>query len=101
MFELWEDNVSSLLSIVKEFLVDVWESSKLRQYSDNTCLDPQPNSSRWDLGQDGELWNGRNGKSMVHVSCAIPVMRLVYVHVFVLMVNVCIPVNLSTNKLWS
>ena len=24
---------------------------------------PQPNSSGWDLGQDGKLWNGRNGRS--------------------------------------
>ena len=28
--ELWEDDFSSLLSIVKEFIVDVWESRKLR-----------------------------------------------------------------------
>ena len=58
--ELWEDDFSSLLSIVKEFIVDVWES---RLYGANICSDPQPNSSGWDLGQDGKLWNGRNGKS--------------------------------------
>ena len=23
----------------------------------------QPNSSGWDVGQDGKLWNGRNGRS--------------------------------------
>ena len=28
--ELWEDDFSSLLGIVKEFIVDVWESRKLR-----------------------------------------------------------------------
>ena len=28
--ELWEDDFSSLLSIVKEFIVDVWESRKLK-----------------------------------------------------------------------
>ena len=28
--ELWEDDFSSLLCIVKEFIVDVWESRKLR-----------------------------------------------------------------------
>ena len=55
--ELWEDDFSSLLSIVKEFIVDVWES---RLYGENACLGPQPNSSGWDLGQDGKLWNGRN-----------------------------------------
>ena len=61
--ELWEDDFSSLLSIVKEFIVDVWESRKLRLYGENICSDPQPNSSVWDLGQDGKLWNDRNGKS--------------------------------------
>ena len=30
--ELWEDDFSSLLSIVKEFIVDVWESRTLRLY---------------------------------------------------------------------
>ena len=30
---------------------------------DNTCPGPQPNSLGWDLGQDGKLWNGRNGRS--------------------------------------
>ena len=28
--ELWEDDFSSLFSIVKEFIVNVWESRKLR-----------------------------------------------------------------------
>ena len=58
--ELWEDDFGSSLNIVKEFLVDVWEC---RKYGDNTCPGPQPNSSGWDLGQDGKLWNGRNGRS--------------------------------------
>ena len=37
-----------------------WES---RLYGENACLGPQPNSSGWDLGQDGKLWNGRDGSS--------------------------------------
>ena len=61
--ELWMDNFGSLLSIAKDFLVDVWESRKLKLYGDNTCPGPQPNSSGWDFGKDGELWNGRNGRS--------------------------------------
>ena len=59
--ELWEDDFSSLFS--KEFIVDVWESRKLRLYGENAYPGPQPNSSGWDLGQDGKLWNGRNGRS--------------------------------------
>ena len=27
------------------------------------CPGPHPNSSGWDFGQDGKLWNGRNGRS--------------------------------------
>ena len=38
-------------------------SRKLKLYCDNTCPGPQPNTSRWDLGQDGKLWNARNGRS--------------------------------------
>ena len=38
--ELWEDDFGSLLSIVKEFLVDVWESRKLKLYGDNTSWPP-------------------------------------------------------------
>ena len=31
--ELWEDDLSSLFSAVKVFIVDVWESRKLRLYA--------------------------------------------------------------------
>ena len=55
--ELWEND------FVKEFIVDVWESRKLRLYGENVCPGPQPNSLGWDLGQDGKLRNGRNGRS--------------------------------------
>ena len=57
--ELWEDNFGSLLSIVKEFLVDVWESRKLKLYDDNACPAPQSDSSGWDLGQDGKCGRER------------------------------------------
>ena len=40
--ELWEDYFS-LLQL--KFLVDVWESRKLRLYGENGCPGPQPNSS--------------------------------------------------------
>ena len=49
--ELWED-FSSWLSIRN----NVWESRRLRLYGERA-------SSGWDLGQDGKLWNGRNGRS--------------------------------------
>ena len=55
--------IKRFIIVVKEFIVDVWESRKLRLYGENACPGPQPNSSGWDLGQDGKLWNGRNGRS--------------------------------------
>ena len=55
--ELWENDFSSLL------LVDVWETRKLKFYGNNAYPGPQPNFSGWDLGQDGKLWNSRNGRS--------------------------------------
>ena len=36
---------------------------KLVLYGDNACPGVQPNYSGWDPGQDGKLWNGRNGMS--------------------------------------
>ena len=51
-----------MLSIVKEFLVDVWKTRQLKLYGDNVCSGPQPNYSGWDLGQDCKLWNGRSSE---------------------------------------
>ena len=34
----------------------------LEIYNYYACPGPQPNSSGWDLGQDGKLRNGRSGK---------------------------------------
>ena len=38
--ELWEDGFGSLRSVVKEFLVDVCESRKLKIYGVNACPGP-------------------------------------------------------------
>ena len=35
----------------------------LNCYGENACPSHQPSSSGWDLGQDGKLWNGTNGRS--------------------------------------
>ena len=52
-----------MLTVVKEFIVDVWELRKLKLYGKDACPGPQSDSSGWDQGQDGEFSNGRNGKS--------------------------------------
>ena len=35
----------------------------LDYYGENACPGPQPNSSGWNLSQNGMLWNDRNGRS--------------------------------------
>ena len=35
--ELWEQNFKSLLRLVKEFIVNVWEVRKQKLYGDDTC----------------------------------------------------------------
>ena len=36
--ELWECDFDQLLSLVKEFVVDVWEARKQKLYGDDSCL---------------------------------------------------------------
>ena len=52
--ELWEDNFSSMLDLVKDDMVDVWELRKARLYDENLRV-PQSqcqNSS----GEQGGCW---------------------------------------------
>ena len=54
--EHWEKNFKSLLFLVKECIVDVWEVRKQILYGDDTCPShPQPQSSVGDLGVSLEL----------------------------------------------
>ena len=49
--ELWaQKDFSYLLTVVKEFIVEVWE---LRKYCKEACPGPQSDFSGWDWGQDG------------------------------------------------
>ena len=38
-------------------------TKKIVSLFDDACPGTQANSLGWDLGQDGEFWNGRNGRS--------------------------------------
>ena len=51
-----------LLTVVKEFIVGMWELRKLKFYGKDARPGSQPDSSGWDRGGDGEFSNGRNGK---------------------------------------
>ena len=35
--ELWEENISALLSLVKRFIVNLWEVQKIKPYGNNSC----------------------------------------------------------------
>ena len=35
--ELWEENFEDTLTLVKEFIVDVWELRKQKLYGEDTC----------------------------------------------------------------
>ena len=84
--ELWEDYFSSLCVIVKELIVDVRESKKLRLIGDNTCLEPSLTL--------------RGGILVKMVSCGligmarvvgwdIPLMGLLYV-LFLMLICTCV-----------
>ena len=61
--ELWvQKDFSYLLTVVKKFIVDMWELRKLKLYGKDACPGPQFDSSGWDQGHDGKFSNGRNSK---------------------------------------
>ena len=49
--ELWEQNFKSLLRLVKEFIVNVWEVRKQKLYGDDSC--PNQIQSQSSLGGQG------------------------------------------------
>ena len=61
--ELWvEKDFSYLLTVVREFIVGMWELRKLKLYGKDACPGSQSDSSGWNQGQDGEFSKGGNDK---------------------------------------
>ena len=61
--ELWEQNFKSLLCLVKEFVVNVWEVTKQILYGDDSCPNQlQSQSSPWGLGGAAGVEGQRDGK---------------------------------------
>ena len=100
--ELWEQNFKSLLRLVKEFIVNVFEVRKQKLYGDDSCPNQlQSQSSPGGLGvatgvegqRDGEFWDGdfREGK-LYCVCCAC--------RVSVAVRNVCVDASARTMYLW-
>ena len=70
--ELWEDDFSSMLDLVKDYIVDVWELRKARLYDENLSV-PQSqcqNASEelGDVGGSGRL-RCLHGKVDITISC--------------------------------
>ena len=64
--ELWEKNFSALLSLVKKFIVDVWEARKFKLYGNNSCLSKlsSQHSAENPAGTQGKL----AGKSLLYAN---------------------------------
>jgi len=60
--ELWTENFDSMLALVKEYIIDVWEVRKVKLYGDPCSTQPQSQSSAGDP-RDGTVIGGqRRGK---------------------------------------
>ena len=58
--ELWEEHFDSLLSLVKDYVVDIWVARKIKLYGDDSS---QSQSSTGDLGEVTGI-EGQSGKNM-------------------------------------
>ena len=58
--ELWEEHFDSLLPLVKDYVVDIWEARKIKLYGDDSS---QSQSSTGDLGEFTGI-EGQSGKNM-------------------------------------
>ena len=60
--ELWMENFDSMLALVKEYIIDVWEVRKVKLYGEPCSTQPQSQSSAGDP-RDGTVVGGqRRGK---------------------------------------
>ena len=76
--ELWEYDFDDLLSLVKEYVVGVWDVRKQKLYGDNLCP-----SQLQSLAEDLQL-AGVRGKWMVSYVPQVREVRIcLYVHVYV------------------
>ena len=63
--ELWEENFSALLSLVKRFIVDVWEARKIKLYGNDSCPSKSSQHSAENLaGTKGKF----KGKSLLYAN---------------------------------
>ena len=61
-YELWKENFDSMLTLVKEYIIDVWEVRKVKLCGEPCSAQPQSQSSAGDP-RDGTVVRGqRRGK---------------------------------------
>ena len=66
--ELWDEHFYSLLSLVKKYIVDVWELRKLQLYGNDSC--PSKLQSQCSTGNLGNEAKGKLGKlSSTNCTC--------------------------------
>ena len=53
--ELWEDDFSSMLDLVKDYTVDVWELQKARRYDENLSI--SQSQCQRSSGELGDVWD--------------------------------------------
>ena len=58
--ELWEEHFDSLLPLVKDYVVNIWEALKIKLYDDDSS---QSQSSAGDLGEVTGI-DGQSDKNM-------------------------------------
>ena len=60
--ELWTESFDSILALVNEYIIDLWDVRKVKLYGEPCSTQPQSLSSAWDL-RDGTVVGGqRKGK---------------------------------------
>ena len=56
--ELWKENFDSMLALVKEYIIDLWEVRKIKLYGEPCSTQPQSQSSAGDP-RDGTVVGGQ------------------------------------------
>ena len=56
--ELWTENFDSMLALVKEYIINLWEVRKVKLYGEPCSTQPQSQSSAGDL-RDGTVVGGQ------------------------------------------
>ena len=54
--ELWEDDFSSMLGLVKDYIVDVWELQKARLYNEISAFHSPMSEFIWGIGGCWGWW---------------------------------------------